>query len=104
MSDWNPAEMIGIKPRPLSVSLYKNLITDKVWAKQRKNYGYSDLTKCPLMKIFGGTPYIDVETSIKSFIPKKITENTKRKLIKFYMEKLDNQPELHDKIEFDILF
>ena len=104
MSDWNPAEMIGIKPRPLSVSLYKNLITDKVWAKQRKNYGYSDLTKCPLMKIFGGTPYIDVETSIKSFIPKKITENTKRKLIKFYMEKLDNQPELHDKIEFDIVF
>ena len=55
------------------------------------------------MKTFGGTPYIDVETSIKSFIPKKITENTKRKLIKFYMEKLDNQPELLDKIEFDIV-
>ena len=28
MSDWNPAEMIGDKPYPLSVSIYKELITE----------------------------------------------------------------------------
>ena len=28
MPDWNPAEMIGIRPRPLALSLYQNLITD----------------------------------------------------------------------------
>ena len=40
MSDWNPAEMIGDKPTNLSMSLYSELITDTVWATQRKDYGY----------------------------------------------------------------
>ena len=39
MSDWNPAEMIGLKPKPLALSLYKELITDLVWAESRKSYG-----------------------------------------------------------------
>ena len=36
MADWNPAEMIGAKPTPLSSSLYGELITDKVWAELKK--------------------------------------------------------------------
>ena len=36
MADWNPAEMIGNKPTNLSISLYAELITDRVWATQRK--------------------------------------------------------------------
>ena len=35
MPDWNPAEIIGTKPRLLASSLYKELILDDVWAKQR---------------------------------------------------------------------
>src|SRR5262249_35143704 len=35
MTDWNPAEMIGIRPRKLALSLYKTLITDGTWAHQR---------------------------------------------------------------------
>ena len=31
MSDWNPAEMIGDKPDPLAISLYSELITDRIW-------------------------------------------------------------------------
>ena len=42
MADWNPAEMIGTKPKNLSLSLYSELITNDVWSKQRCNYGYSD--------------------------------------------------------------
>ena len=38
MPDWNPAEMIGTKPRPLALSLYRELITDKVWSEQRLDY------------------------------------------------------------------
>ena len=34
--DWNPAEILGIRPRPLGVSLYKELITDGTWAYQRE--------------------------------------------------------------------
>ena len=33
MPDWNPAEIIGIKPKPLALSLYRELITDHIWAK-----------------------------------------------------------------------
>ena len=36
MADWNPAEMIGSQPKPLAISLYSELITNEVWAKQRK--------------------------------------------------------------------
>jgi len=32
MPDWNPAEIIGIKPKMLALSLYKELITDNIWA------------------------------------------------------------------------
>ncbi len=39
MTDWNPAEMIGIRPKPLALSLYREIITDSVWAYQRDNYG-----------------------------------------------------------------
>ena len=35
MPDWNPAEIIGIRPKPLALSLYRELITDSVWAYQR---------------------------------------------------------------------
>ena len=32
MPDWNPAEIIGIKPKPLALSLYQELITNFIWA------------------------------------------------------------------------
>ena len=43
MTDWNPAEMIGTKPNPLGISLYSELITNEIWAIQRKNYGYKNV-------------------------------------------------------------
>ena len=30
MPDWNPAEIIGIKPKPLALSLYQELITNEI--------------------------------------------------------------------------
>ena len=35
MPDWNPAEIIGVKPKPLALSLYRELVTDSIWARQR---------------------------------------------------------------------
>ena len=32
MPDWNPAEIVGIRPKPLALSLYRELITDAIWA------------------------------------------------------------------------
>ena len=58
MPDWNPAEMIGTKPKALALSLYQELITDFIWAKNREKYGFNDLTSNHLMSSFLGTPYI----------------------------------------------
>ena len=52
--------MIGLKPKPLALSLYKELITNKVWAQSRFEYGYKDLRSHQLMNTFLGTPYIDL--------------------------------------------
>jgi hypothetical protein len=49
MADWNPAEMIGSKSTPMSISLYSELITNDIWSIQRKNYGYKDVSPNRLM-------------------------------------------------------
>ena len=74
MTDWNPAEMIGIRPKPLALSLYREIITDNVWAYQRDNYGYRSLRSFPLMADFAGLPYIDVRVSFNSFVPAELEE------------------------------
>ena len=72
MPDWNPAEIIGIRPMPLALSLYKNLITDKIWAVGRSNYGYKDVRDYKLLHSFFGQPYIDTRISFNSLLPKTI--------------------------------
>jgi glutamine kinase len=104
MPDWNPAEMIGIRPKSLALSLYKELITDRVWAYQRDNYGYKDLKNFPLLVDLGGLPYIDVRVSFNSFLPKSLPPVLSEKLVNYYLHRLEKNPELHDKVEFDIIF
>lgn len=104
MPDWNPAEMIGIRPKALALSLYREMITDSVWAYQRDNYGYRNLRSFPLMVDFGGLPYIDVRVSFNSFVPAKLDEKISNKLVNYYLERLAKEPAKHDKVEFDIVF
>lgn len=104
MPDWNPAEMIGIRPKPLALSLYKEIITDNIWAYQRNNYGYKNLRSFPLLIDFSGLPYIDVRVSFNSFIPRSLNEELSEKLVNYYMDRLEENPELHDKIEFEIVY
>ena len=104
MPDWNPAEIIGIKPKPLALSIYKELITDGIWAYQRDNYGYRNLRSFPLLVDLGGLPYIDTRVSFNSFLPKGLSEELSKKLTNYYLELLEKKPQLHDKIEFDITF
>jgi len=104
MADWNPAEMIGILPKPLALSLYKRLITDSIWAYQRDNYGYRNLRSIPLMTDFYGLPYIDVRASFNSFIPKMLPDELCEKLADYYLDRFRLAPENHDKVEFEIIF
>ena len=103
MTDWNPAEIIGIKPKSLAISLYRELITDNIWAYQRNNYGYRNLRSFPLLVEFSGLPYIDIRVSFNSFVPDSLSDELAEKLINFYIKKLKQNPHLHDKVEFDIV-
>ncbi|HLA42002.1 MAG TPA: hypothetical protein VJZ27_01120, partial [Aggregatilineales bacterium] len=103
MPDWNPAEIIGIRPRPLALSLYRELVTDLIWAYQRHNYGYKNLRSFPLVIDFHGLPYIDVRVSFNSFLPADIDDSLSEKLLNFYIRSLSDQQSLHDKIEFEII-
>jgi hypothetical protein len=103
MTDWNPAEIIGVKAKPLAFSLYRDLITDNTWAYQRHNYGYRNLRGFPLMFDIGGHPYIDIRTSFNSFLPKNLNENIGTKLVDYYLKQLEEKPELHDKVEFEVV-
>lgn len=104
MPDWNPAEIIGIKPKPLALSLYQELVTDHVWAENRKLYGYKDLNQFHLMTTFFGTPFIDVRVDFNSWIPKNLNKKLSEKIINYYLEKFRRNNNLHDKVEFQILF
>ncbi|HEX5393430.1 MAG TPA: PEP-utilizing enzyme [Rhodocyclaceae bacterium] len=104
MPDWNPAEIVGTRPKPLALSLYRELVTDTIWAYQRHNYGYRNLRSFPLMPHFFGLPYIDVRLSFNSFIPADLDEGLAGRLVDYYIDRLLSEPTLHDKVEFEIVF
>ena len=104
MPDWNPAEIVGVRPCPLSLSLYRELITDAIWAYQRDNYGYQNLRSFPLLVSFHGLPYIDVRVSFNSFIPRDLPDDLAGRLVNYYIDRLLAEPHLHDKVEFEIIF
>jgi hypothetical protein len=104
MPDWNPAEILGVRPKPLALSIYRDLVTDSNWAYQRHNYGYRNLRSFPLMVHFFGLPYIDVRLSFNSFIPADLEDELAGRLADYYIERLLDEPTLHDKVEFEIVF
>jgi len=103
MSDWNPAEIIGNNPNPLDYSLYDFLIMKDAWHLGRSVIGYQKINQ-GLMQKFGTKPYVDLRASFNSLIPSNIKQSTRRKLINYYLKKLEENPFLHDKVEFEILF
>jgi glutamine kinase len=101
MPDWNPAEMIGTTPRRLAGSLYRRLITDRIWATARTAMGYRDV-ETPLMLNFAGRPYIDVRASLNSFLPAEIGDDLADRIVNIALDRLAEFPQHHDKIEFEI--
>ena len=104
MPDWNPAEIIGDSPRYLDYSLYSYLITDSIWHEARKYQGYRNVSPAKLVILFGNKPYVNVRNTFNSFIPNTVSDGLAEKLVNFYLNKLKNNPELQDKVEFDILY
>jgi len=104
MTDWNPVEILGLKPNYLSISLYKSLITDSIWSKSRNNLGYKDVQGIPLLHTFLGTPYIDVTLDINSFLSKNLPDQIQKKLVNFYLREFKKKPHYYfDKIESSLV-
>lgn len=103
MPDWNPAEMIGTVPRPLAKSLYQRSITDSVWGEARAEMGYRDLSGQSLMVSLCGRVFIDVRASLNSFLPADLPSCIGEKLANAWLARLKANPELHDKVEFEVM-
>jgi phosphohistidine swiveling domain-containing protein len=56
------------------------------------------------MVTFGGHPYIDVRACFNSFIPAAIPDQLAERLVDHYLDLLEDQPHLHDKVEFAVAF
>lgn len=102
MSDWNPAEMIGTQPAPLAYSLYRHFITHSIWAQSRVQMGYKDMSDHELMASFAGHPMINLRLSFNSFLPAQTPDVIGERLIDAWMDRVEKNPEMHDKIEFDV--
>lgn len=102
MPDWNPVEILGKHPSELSSSIYKELITNKVWAEARFIMGYKDMTKHKLMHSIIGQQYIDTRLSLNSFLPFETPTRVSDIIVNQGIEKLKQNPYFHDKIEFEI--
>lgn len=102
MTDWNPAEMIGTSPHPLSLGLYRYLVSDGIWAQQRFDYGYRDLRGRALIHTIGNKPFVDVRLSLNSLVPRALPGALAQTIVEEGLERLRAQPDLHDKVEFEI--
>jgi len=102
MPDWNPAEIIGIHPRPLASSLYRNLVTERIWCQARHSMGYRELPATELMLLLAGRPYIDVRASFNSFLPDGTERTDGTALVEGWLDRLERHPEYHDKVEFEV--
>lgn len=104
MPDWNPAEIIGDNPNYLDYSLYDYLITRNAWHEARTSQGYYNVQPAKLVELFGNKPYVNVRNTFNSFTPAAISAQLREKLTSFYLEKIQKNPHLQDKVEFEVLY
>lgn len=104
MPDWNISEVLGIYPKPLSLSIFCKIAAHTTWSRQRNLLGYKNVQGFPLLIEFSGIPYVNVQVSFNSLLPADLSDELGNKLINYYLYKLKNNRDLHDKVEFDILY
>ena len=56
------------------------------------------------MTNFFGTPFIDIRVDFNSWIPRLLDDELAKKLLNYYLNKFKKNTNLHDKIEFELLF
>jgi len=104
MPDWNPAEMIGVHPRPLAYSMYDYLIMNKAWRIARGAIGYKNPKSTKLMVNLLGHVFVDVRATFNNLTPATLPDELFEKLINYYLARLTAYPDMHDKVEFEVVF
>jgi hypothetical protein len=104
MSDWNPAELLGVHPRPLSTAMFQDLIGDGVWWEARSRLGYAacPVPRLPLIRPVLGRPMVDLRRSANSLLPAGLSAGLSARIVDGWIDTLEHRPELHDKVEFDV--
>lgn len=104
MADWNPAELLGSHPRPLALSLFQHLISDQVWWQARAEMGYASPpgSALSLLHVWQGRPMVDVRRSANSLLPAGLGDDLRGRLVQHVISTLQERPELHDKVEFEV--
>ena len=103
MSDWNPAELIGGRPRPLAVSVFDYVITQKTWSSARKRLGYHHPAGIGLLHVVAAHPYTSMRASALSLLPETLDPKLREALVEEAVRFLAKHPELHDKVEFGVI-
>ncbi|MCC7304411.1 hypothetical protein IT418_03315 [bacterium] len=102
MAFWNPAEIVGEHPYPLAASLYSEIVLKRSWNVGITQLGYTDIKEKLYVSILGRI-YINVNNAFLSLLPQCLPITLKKRLVKTYVKRLENDPSLHDKVEFEII-
>lgn len=104
MADWNPVEMLGRNPNPLDASLYNELLMSGAWSLGRASIGWRAPKDPQLMVLVGGCPYIKLKISLHTLLPKGLPHKLADALVDDRMRLLAEDPRLHDKVEFRVMW
>jgi hypothetical protein len=102
MPDWNPAELLGEHPRPLAADIFGRVIARRAWRLGRVALGYSRRGTTRLLHLHAGRPYVDVAASFSSLLPATVDPAIGERLVAGWLTRLEADPALHDKIEFEV--
>ena len=78
------------------------MFTDTTWNIQRGEFGYRKYSGGRLMELFNNVAYINVNHSLNSFLTRNLQKESCEEIINYQLNKLKENPHLHDSIEFDI--
>ncbi len=102
MAFWNPAELIGDRPDYLAYSLFNHLIMKRSWNEALRTLGYTTVNEGLMVRV-ANKPYVHVERAFRSLLPAAVPEELSTRLVNHYLKRLKRHPELHDKVEFEIV-
>lgn len=100
---WNLNRSLGVNPRPLDCSLYRELITARAWSDGVSILGFMPV-KEDMMQMIGNKPYISMDYAFQGLTPNGLDGHLCYKLFSYYKDQLHSQKEGHRRLESEVVF